>query len=309
MKEVISHHDADAGLAEIRSAIRDLADFKQIIPLQVKAMTTEDGGAIFRSLARVKSLYDRAVTLRSRIKTSALARDITILAGELQLVIERAAGELLTALELRGGDRKSPQRGKCWRLDNLGISPTQSHRWQLEAQLPDADFAAYLGQASSRGQKSSSRGLRRLAKTHVERVKLAGDSPDLVARAFRGLRRLADEGKRFGSIYVDLGWAPARTRRANGSLIDQRLAQLPVMEISGPQVCLYLKIAPAMLDDARKALIAWGFTFAGLLFAMKESFGPRGSLQAVRRCCSGAFAINPDMALVDQRIGLRKPAN
>ncbi|MFW6105161.1 MAG: hypothetical protein ACOC7P_01105 [Chloroflexota bacterium] len=39
-----------------------------------------------------------------------------------------------------GGDRKSSLHDERMKLQDLGISEIQSHRWQTEANIPEADM-------------------------------------------------------------------------------------------------------------------------------------------------------------------------
>ena len=67
---------------------------------------------------------------------------------------------------------------------------------------------------------------------HVEKLKLASNSPDPFAHVVRTLQNLAGKGKRFASIYIDPSLAPVSTRPAIASRIDPRLVQLPVTEVA-----------------------------------------------------------------------------
>ena len=48
-----------------------------------------------------------------------------------------------------GGDRGNQHTGgkvSSCNLGELGITKTQSHRWQLEARVPEPEFEAYVGE-------------------------------------------------------------------------------------------------------------------------------------------------------------------
>lgn len=57
-------------------------------------------------------------------------------AAEIKIRAERRAGEMLSVNPdiHPGGDRKSSLHDERMKLSDLGISETQSHRWQLEAE-------------------------------------------------------------------------------------------------------------------------------------------------------------------------------
>ena len=60
-------------------------------------------------------------------------------AAELQLRAERKAGTMLAEMGLHGGSRKSSSQPENLKLSDLGIGHNDSHRWQLEAELSDAN--------------------------------------------------------------------------------------------------------------------------------------------------------------------------
>jgi hypothetical protein len=278
MKSVLSRHDAETALAEIRRALEDAIDSKHsvsIMPLHGKAMTPEERESLCRRLAHLKTLRDRAVALRSRIRNSRLGLKLSSWAVELRLIAERAAGDLLGRLKLAGGDRKSSQRANRLQLKTCGISPSDSYRWQREAKLPGQDFTDYLRHASLQGKEPSSDGLFRLATINVENAQFSDKNADPFCRAFAGLRCLRDENQRFGCILLDVGSVPADSGRAD------RLAHLPVLQVAAPKVHIYLKVAPDSLDDGRKLLAVWGFTRATLLVPAMRPLDPHGSVLAV----------------------------
>ncbi len=209
MQNKISRDDAQSELVRIRRASEKAADRDPTENVDHREMTPEELAAAFRTLAEFKSLLDRAVALRSDIKTAGLGLDLATWAAQLPLIIERMLGKLLNSLRLPGGDHKLRHRANHPRLEDCGINRRQSHQWRLEAELPPAAFADYLAQASRNGTMPSSHGLFRLAKAYVESARQAGHSADPLCRASGGVERLASEGKRFGCIFIDAAFAPA----------------------------------------------------------------------------------------------------
>jgi hypothetical protein len=68
--------------------------------------------------------------------------------AEVKLRAERKAGELLSEREKNLGDRPAKNRShdvtSFPTLEELGIEPMESHRWQWEAKIPEEQFEAYL---------------------------------------------------------------------------------------------------------------------------------------------------------------------
>ena len=103
-------------------------------------------GRAFRALAEassleeVKLIRDQAEAVRVYARSASMGLEVQDQAAELKLRCERKGGELLTGMHLRGGNRRSNSRRESWKLEQLGIDHNQSHRWQLEASVPDEEF-------------------------------------------------------------------------------------------------------------------------------------------------------------------------
>jgi hypothetical protein len=155
-------------------------------------------------------------------------------------------------------------------LAHLGLTRKRSAQWQLEAQLPDEEFASYIQETLREGKEPSTSGLLRAARMHVERAQLAQNGNDPLAHAARGLERLACQCKQFASIYIDPPALTRRDARANDFHFDKRLKQLPIRKVATSQAHLYLRVSP----DARKHGIqtaeAWGFSVKASLVRLGE---------------------------------------
>jgi hypothetical protein len=71
--------------------------------------------------------------------------------AEIKIWAERRAGELLREMEKHPGGRPTENpfqhaRGFQSRLEDLGVSHAQSHRYQTIASLPDEDFEAHIAE-------------------------------------------------------------------------------------------------------------------------------------------------------------------
>src|SRR5450631_981694 len=107
------------------------------------------------SVVQIKEIRNKATALLAYAKQ---AGDLTMQnqAAELRLYAERRAGELLTVME-KSGERQAKQKGRpkyvCRRatLPELGISRTQSSKWQMMFRLvDDATFESALARAKER---------------------------------------------------------------------------------------------------------------------------------------------------------------
>ena len=93
----------------------------------------------------VKDIRDKAEALRVYAKQAGYGLDIQNRVAELKIRAERKAGELIPKTITVG--RKSHDVT----LSDLGIEPMQSHRWQFEYRLPEAEFERYIAETKERG--------------------------------------------------------------------------------------------------------------------------------------------------------------
>ena len=85
-------------------------------------------------------------------------------AAEIKLRAERRAGEMLAKKNLRGGDRKSKSHDATLKLPDLGVSRTQSSRWQTLAKLPEKEFEGYVQGHKEKKREITTAGALKLCK-------------------------------------------------------------------------------------------------------------------------------------------------
>lgn len=110
------------------------------------------------------TIRDKAEAVRRHAQSASLGLDVQNRAAEVKLLAERMAGQLLSKLMLRGGDRRSKSCHERLKLDDLGISRNQSTRWQVQARVPEKVFVEYVRQTCDSGKELTSAALMRLAK-------------------------------------------------------------------------------------------------------------------------------------------------
>ena len=123
-----------------------------------------------RSIDEVKQIRDKAEALRLYVKQQGDGLEMQNDIAEIKLRAERRAGELLAEMELPGrggGDTKSSSSVELDSLSDLGISKSQSHRWQTEAALPEETFEQHVAETKAKGKELTSAGLYRLAKSEL----------------------------------------------------------------------------------------------------------------------------------------------
>jgi hypothetical protein len=115
---------------------------------------------------QIKRIWCQAEAIRLEARLLATDPKLLRLAVELRLHAERKLGKVLTAMQLQGGDRKSPEFDELAgsKLQVLGVSKTQSSRWQRAASVPENRFRQYLRDAATQARLPTSAGLLKLAR-------------------------------------------------------------------------------------------------------------------------------------------------
>jgi hypothetical protein len=156
-----------------------------------------------RTLGEIKTIRDKAEAVRKYAQSASLGLGVQNRAAEVKLRAERQAGKLLSQLMLRGGDRRSKSHSDRLKLDDLGLTPNQSKRWQLQARVPDNLFLDHVKQTCEEGKELTSAGLMRLAIRIGERTSngrsLNGNPTSRNKSKLRRKRRWTDENSVDGS--------------------------------------------------------------------------------------------------------------
>jgi N6-adenosine-specific RNA methylase IME4 len=215
-----------------------------------------------RALAEVhrvdeaKDIRDKAIAMQAYARQ---AKDATLIvqATEIRMRAERRAGELLIEMEDHGARRAHSQRSRGAtsaslppKLSDLGVTKTQSSRWQKLAALDPNSFEDKVGTASKRAYHAmtcrfvKADEIERAKQRHSQLIEHGCTVDDLIA--------LADSGKRFGVIYADPPW-PWETWGGESGKIrsapDNHYGTSPLDEIAK------LPVARLAADDC--ALLMW----------------------------------------------------
>jgi len=239
----------------------------------------------------VKTIRDKAVAMQAYAKQ---AKDTTLItqATEIRMRAERRAGELLIEMAERGerdsgkGNRNPvlKSRAATPKLSDLGISKTQSSRWQELALISDHTFEAKVTSASKRAYDGIAHrfikeaGIEKAKQRHCNIIEHGCVVDDLIA--------LAESGKRFGVIYADPPW-PFVTWGESGkgrspdnhygtNAIDE-IMKLPVAALAADHCALLLWCTGPhiAIGSHVKVIEAWGFRPSTIAFDwIKQS--PRG---------------------------------
>lgn len=167
-----------------------------------------------RSLEEIKIIRNKAEAVRKYAESASLGLQVQNRAAEVKLRAERQAGQLLSQMMLRGGDRRSKGHRDRLKLNDLGLTPNQSKRWQMQARVPEEVFLQHVQETSEEGKELTSAGLMRLAKRLQGTCPSPRDSHRKAMR--RGVQRSA------GPIGA-LGFRKSRVEGDRAAIVDELL--------------------------------------------------------------------------------------
>jgi len=215
------------------------------------------------SVGEVKHIRDQAEALRMYAQAVHLGLEAQNEMADIKIRAERKGGELLEQM-LHTDDLHDVSVS----LAGLGIQEVQSHRWQIEASVPDLEYEAYAQTCQEEGCELTSAGLLRLAYALLRQDRNITTLDDLPDGIFR-------------TIVVDPPWPMAKIEREvrplQGPVLDyltmslEDIASLPIGAKAAPDGChLYLWTTQKFLPDALKIAEGWGFKYQCLLTWVKN---------------------------------------
>jgi hypothetical protein len=126
----------------------------------------------------VKELRDLSTAMRQYLRNIGASLQEQNRAAEIKIRAERRLGEALARLEKAkgGGDQRCDHRshdatGGPLTLADIGITRTQSSRWQAMASVPPDDFEKHLAKVKDHGDELTSASVIRLAKRLAQAVR------------------------------------------------------------------------------------------------------------------------------------------
>jgi N6-adenosine-specific RNA methylase IME4 len=234
-----------------------------------------------KRIDEVKEIRDKAVAIQAYARQ---AKDTTLIehATDIRLRAERRAGEMLAEIEKNKGaiSGKTGRKGKPVldskpKLKDLGVTKTQSSRWQKLAAIPEKQFEDVV--ADARGKVD------RAVRNAVREVEIKQEREAYAARSKQGgtvadLEDLIASGFRAGAICPDFPW-PYETYSGKGK---QRSAERHydtwplekirdfaahyIPRLAAKDCALFLWAVWPELPGALDVIKACGFEYSGLGF-------------------------------------------
>lgn len=122
-------------------------------------------------LSEIKEIKNKAEAVRQYLKASGESLEAQNKAAEIRLRAERRAGALLADMEktngARGVGKKVESHGATPLLSDIGVTKTQSSRWQLAATVPEKSFVSLVDACAATGRELTSSSLLKIARDLV----------------------------------------------------------------------------------------------------------------------------------------------
>jgi len=241
-----------------------------------------------KNIDEVKRVRDQAEALRLYVRQQTDSLQMQNDIAEIKLRAERRAGELLAEMDkakgsagqLRGRDSSGgiivkPLEDEPPTLSDLGISKSQSHRWQTEAQVPDEAFEQYVAETKASDEELTSKDLYRLG----QRVKQAEERE----QTRENVLDASDIVGQYRTLVIDPPWPVQkilRDVRPNQDVFDyptmtiDEIHRLPIGELAYPDGChVYLWTTHKYLPTSFDLFRSWGVRYQCLM-TWHKNVGP-----------------------------------
>ena len=216
-------------------------------PQELALLTkAEQALAEARDIDTIKDIRDKAQPAKAYVKIAGLSKEIILHAAAIKVQAERRLGQVLIDIPLANSapsnqftgkqtDRSQDATGPI-RLQELGITKSDSLRAQQNARLPVAAFNRHAKQPIDASQEPTTAALLHLVKKQQLDDVVVPES-SLPKGFVNNLQELIDSGSRFATIYADPPWA-FRHRAIRGAASNhyptitvEEIAAEPVAEL------------------------------------------------------------------------------
>lgn len=221
--------------------------------------------ALARSIDEVKNIKDKAEALRAYAKQAGLTLEMQNDCAEIKLRAERRAGEMLEE-QVSAGNPQFLHNERIVPLKEIGISEIQSHRWQLEAEIPEETFEQFITETKAGAEELTSRGVLAIA-LKLRRQTQIQNVPDLPLGKYQ-------------VIYADPPWAYDNTRLRGSAEshyptmtvneIVERVKKEDIDSLTEDDVVLFLWVTSPFLPEGLELCKKWGFEYKTSFIWIKD---------------------------------------
>jgi N6-adenosine-specific RNA methylase IME4 len=230
----------------------------------------------------VASIRDRAIAMQTYAR---MAKDSDLIdkATDIRLRAERRAGEMLAEMRETGqrddgrGNRNPVLKSQAAtpKLVDLGVTKTESSRWQKIAAMPEPEFEQRVAVAKREAVRSVE--ATTAERTEEKKERRAEREVELAAKI------IALPEKRYGVIYADPEWRfepwsreTGMDRAADNHYPTSELETIKnrsVHELAADDCVLFMWATSPMLKDAIEVMRAWGFRYVTSFVWVKDKIG------------------------------------
>ncbi len=241
------------------------------------------------SLQEVRDIRDKAAAATKYAKAAELGLEAQNECAEVKLWSERRAGELLRQMK-EGGERDKGGHGKiesrsATQLSSLGISKTQSSRWQMIAEVPESKFQKLIEETKKASKELTTSSVITVAKTDRKKAKQKKSQSSCTIESdcvLADASTLLASGQKFPCIYADPPWkygnqgTRASTDNHYQTLSVDELCdpeKWPVAQLVADNAHLHLWTTNAFFPDSFRLMEAWGFEYKSIFVWVKPTIG------------------------------------
>lgn len=262
--------------------------------------------ALANTIDEVKQIRDQAEALRQYIRQQGASLEMQNHAAEIKLRAERRAGEMLKETEknpgnLLRGNTMQP-REETPTLEELGISKIQSHRWQLEAEIPEEKFEQFIAETKAASEELTSRAALSIAARIRNEKKKETTSDTTIPNGL------------FDVIVIDPPWPYGGQYSSTGHRVASPYPEMPIEEIialdipAADNCILWLWTTNRFMHEAHHILEAWAFEPKTILTWFKMRTGVGHWLRGDTEHCILAVRGSPKITHTSQSTALMAKA-
>ena len=262
--------------------------------------------ALCKNIDEVKAIRDKAEALRAYAKQSDESLEMQNQCAEIKIRAERRGGELLKDTARDQGETDKTIRSHDVtlspppKLEELGISKNQSHRWQQIADVPNKKFEIHISTIlKKKDTELTTRSVLNLAKS-LKREKARKENASIVETNICEKPKL----NYYQTIVIDPPWdisemgdnEPfARSEPTYASMTIEQIINEHIEQYAANNCHLYLWTINRMIFIPEQIIKAWGFRYVTMLTWCKETIGMgnyyRNNTEHVIFCIRGKQAL------------------